>query len=125
MKNNSILKISLFAVLLIVFISIFRTSGYISPNLKMPADWRTNAEFLKPQEYFTAYDKSIFIQLSDMQMRAIFSVVSEKAKQDITRQVNITLLMHNLAQTGQLKQIADKLLKARNRRAALKVFDGF
>ena len=43
-----------------------------------------------------------------MQFKAVFSVVAENVKRYIIPQEYITLVMHNLAQTGQLKQIANK-----------------
>lgn len=125
MKKNSILKIFLVVILLLVLVSILKTSGYISSSIYLPKDWRTNPEFLKPYGDFTDYDRSIFIKLTDNQMKAIYTIVMEKFNQNIITKENITLLSHNLAQSGKLKEIANKLIVAKDREKALKVFDDY
>jgi len=124
LKSSTILKIFLFVILLLVLVSILKTSGYISAK-NMPKNWRTHPEFLKPQGVFTEYDKSILIKLTDNQMKAIYTVILENFYIKILTVENILLFTHNLAQSDGLKELANKLVKARTKKQALTVFDDY
>ena len=125
MHQKIIITLSLLLILLL-FINSLGTSGYMSSiSTFLTRDKINDPNFIKPEGVFTEADRKQFLLLSDEQIKAIVSVFYHIVNINNNLGSALPLFMHNLINTGLLKNFADDLLRAKTEQDAINIFDSY